>query len=81
MLKGKKVLNWRVQVIGGQSFCYWDPLIERLVILPLTSAERAAIVECDSGDAFETESENAVASDQRRLPHLGAGYLKKEYYG
>ena len=68
------IRNWRIQVVGGQTFCYFDPSIERFVIIPLTRKEQSEIVECDSGDAFESESENAV--EQLQLPRLGAGYLK-----
>ena len=66
---GRKVLNWRVQTISGQHFCYFDPLIERLVIIPLTKAEKSALMECDSGDAFESESEYSANNKQREL-HL-----------
>ena len=63
-------------MVGGQTFCYFDPTIERFVIVPLTPEEKLSIVQCDSGDAFESESENAVSPKQIQLPHLGAGYLK-----
>ena len=63
---GRKVLNWRVQVVHGQTFCYFDPLIERLVIIPLTFDEKSALMECDSGDAFESESESEYSANNKQ---------------
>jgi len=76
MMKEKRMLNWRVQVVSGHHFCYFDPTIERMVIIPLTSSEKCALMECDSGDAFEGEGEYSANNKQRDLfggPHLMKG--------
>jgi len=58
--------------VQGQHFCYFDPMIERLVLIPLTAEERSALMECDSGDAFERASETAAVKSKQRelLPEL-----------
>jgi len=40
----KKLLNWRVQLVGGQSFCYFDPMNERIMVIELTPEEKASMV-------------------------------------
>ena len=67
----KKLLSWRVQVISGQSFCYFDPSIERLVIIPLTASERSAIVQdMVSCEAVENEDERSINKEGQLLLEL-----------
>ena len=57
-----------MQVVEGQHFAYFDPSIERLVIIPLTAGERTAIIEdMVSCEAVENEDERSIHK-QRRLP-------------
>ncbi len=66
----KPLREWRVQVIGGQHFCYFDPLIERFVIMPLTAKERSGILEdMVSCEALENEDERSN-NKQRSLPGI-----------
>ena len=66
----RKVLRgWRFQEVKEGMYVFFDPTAERIEIHPLTSSERSDMVsECDSGDAFDSDSEDTAISKQREIP-------------
>ena len=74
-MKRKVLRGWRFQEINEGMYVFFDPLVERVSIYPLTSSERSAMVKkCDSGDAVAPCDERSVQNKQRELPG-GAPHL------
>ncbi len=66
----KKLLNWRVQIVGGQCFCFFDPRVEKITVESLTPAERKERIHLnDSVSASADGSGSDSLNSERLLPY------------
>jgi len=63
----KKIHEWRLQPTNGGLYCFFDPSIETIVILPLTTSRGAVSINEYGSVSASVEGEGSVLPHQVNL--------------